>query len=376
MMRILFILFLLLSGATVKAQKQALPAVSYRNTEHAMLLSTNVGDSFQVYISLPEGYKPDSTKRYAVIYLTDADYSFGMTKDIANYLSWGNKIPEHILVGIAYGGSQAIWGQKRQRDFLPIANKDIYLSGGAPKFAAFLQQELIPFIDNRYKTKTADRALIGMSYGGVFASYMLLQHPGLFKRYIIGTTPFGYDNKVLFNYEEQFAKANKDMDARVYASVGGAENYFFKDFDSFTKKLQDRGYKSLKFKAEVLPDEVHESVGGGTLARGLRWIYDGYATEDKKVMPIKGSMAKLYEGRYIFQNNIVIVTAKEDYLVIKEEKGGPELEIIAESETRFFSKTQPMEFEFHKDKGKITGFSVLGQKAMEFKRVEESKGKK
>jgi predicted alpha/beta superfamily hydrolase len=375
-MRLLFILFLLFSVTGAYAQTETLPVVPYRNTEWRRLASVNVGDTFQLYISLPDGYHPDSATRYAAIYLTDADYSFGMTKDIANYLALGKKIPPHILVGIAYGGSIGNWGQKRQRDFLPVANKDIYLSGGAPKFAAFLEQELVPYIDSLYRTNKKDRALIGMSYGGVFASYMLLRHPGVFKRYIVGTTPFRYENGLLFGYEKQYAETHKDMPAKVYASMGGAEHYALNEFDSFSKKLQGRAYKNLRFKAEVLPDEVHESVGGGTLARGLRWIYENYFYEDKSIAQLRPDVLRQYAGKYHFNGFNITIHPKEASLLLKVENDGSEMEIYPESETVFFSKKDPIEFRFQIENKKATGFTFTGKGEMHFTRTAESKGKK
>jgi hypothetical protein len=353
------------------------PPVPGKHTHFRTMTSRHVKEAFQLLISLPPDYHPDSAKRYAVIYLTDADYSFGMTKDIANYLNWGQELPEHIIVGVAYGGNVANWGQKRQRDFLPVANKDIYLSGGAPQFTDFLEKELIPFVDSAYRTKPQDRTLIGMSYGGVFGTYVLLKRPGIFKRYILGTTYFGYEKDVLYTYEKEYAASHADLPARVYASVGGAETYALKHFEDFTKILTDRKYPNLKFKAEVLPDEVHSSVGGGTLARGLRWVFDGYFYDERKIVPLAPEQYEKYTGLYELaaDNFKVTILRKDNGLVLKTEDGKQVIEFLPESELNFFAKKEKLELAFYQEKKKVAGFVIRGQEGR-FTRVEPAAAKK
>lgn len=353
------------------------PPVPGKHTHFRVITSRHVGEELQLHISLPADYHPDSARRYAVIYLTDADYSFGMTKDIANYLNWGKEIPEHIIVGVAYGGTVGNWGVKRQRDFTPVASKDVYLSGGGPKFADFLEKELIPFVDSAYKTKPLDRTLIGMSYGGVFGTYVLLKRPGIFKRYILGTTYFGYNNDLLFTYEKEYAATHKDLPARVYTSMGGAETYALKQFEDFNKALAGRQYPNLKFKAEVLPDEVHSSVGGGTLARGLRWVFDGYFYDERKIVQLTPQLYDQYAGTYEHPEGKlrVAVYRKDSILVLKPEGGGEEIEIFPESEASFFAKKEKLQLAFYQEKKKVAGFTIQGDNTR-FRRVASGPARK
>jgi hypothetical protein len=255
-------------------------------------------------------------------------------------------------------------GVKRQRDFLPVANKDVYLSGGAPQFTDFLEKELIPFVDSAYRTKPHDRTLIGMSYGGVYGTYVLLKRPGIFKRYILGTTYFGYEKDQLYTYEKEYAASHADLPARVYASVGGAETYALKHFEDFTNGLAGRKYPNLKLKAEVLPDEVHASVGGGTLARGLRWVFDGYFYDERKIVPLAPELYDQYAGQYEHAEEKFKVTMyrKDNVLVLKTEDGKEEIEFFPESESDFFAKKEKLQLAFYQEKKKVAGFVIQGKK--------------
>jgi pimeloyl-ACP methyl ester carboxylesterase len=253
----------------------------------------------------------------------------------------------------------------------------VYLSGGAPQFTDFLEKELIPFVDSVYRTKPQDRTLIGMSYGGVYGTYVLLKRPGIFKRYILGTTYFGYENDQLYTYEKEYAASHADLPARVYASVGGAETYALKHFEDFTRVLADRKYPSLKLKAEVLPDEVHSSVGGGTLARGLRWVFDGYFYDDRRIVPLAPERYDEYAGLYEHSDHKFKVTLvrKDNALVLRTEDGKEEIEFFPESESDFFAKKEKFQLAFYQEKKKVAGFVLQGKEGR-FKRIPPGAGKK
>jgi len=59
------------------------------------------------------------------------------------------------------------------------------LAGGADNFKKFMQEELVPFIDSNYRTVKNDRTIAGLSFGGLFAAYVLFAEPSLFQRYIL-----------------------------------------------------------------------------------------------------------------------------------------------------------------------------------------------
>ncbi|HEY0245844.1 MAG TPA: alpha/beta hydrolase-fold protein, partial [Mucilaginibacter sp.] len=66
--------------------------------------------------------------------------------------------------------------------------------GGAAVFLGFIEKELMPMIDSKYKSDPANRTLYGYSMGGLFGSYVLFTKPALFKNILIGSPALGYDN--------------------------------------------------------------------------------------------------------------------------------------------------------------------------------------
>jgi predicted alpha/beta superfamily hydrolase len=67
-------------------------------------------------------------------------------------------------------------------------------SGGADRFLDFIQTELIPEIDRRYRTE-ACRIFTGHSLGGLIAIYILVNCPEMFQAYIASSPSLWWDDQ-------------------------------------------------------------------------------------------------------------------------------------------------------------------------------------
>ncbi len=148
-----------------------------------------IGRPFHIFVRYPEGYDPAKPVQYPTVYVLDGDSLFPMIAPHHLFLHYDDKLPEAIIVGIAYGG----FGpeiNKRGFDYsmpAPDADKD---QGGAPAFHAFIKNELIPQIETRYRSDPAKRILIGQSRGGHFVHYSAMVDPDLFWGRVASTTNF------------------------------------------------------------------------------------------------------------------------------------------------------------------------------------------
>jgi hypothetical protein len=264
---------------------QAPPLVLER-TEVRKLTSKENGVAYKLYISLPHGYG-EPGKKFPVVYLLDANYSFLIARNITDHLSERKDLRELILVGIAYDGPKPAHGEwqsesyhrNRTRDYTPKFWPDggygpemQKVSGGGPKFRAFLERELIPFIDKNYATLRGDRTLVGHSYGGLFASWNVVTSPPLFQWYIIVSPSLWYANRWIFGLG-----LPKSLNARVYLAVGStegnSEHDMVVDLRAFAKKLNTIPEISVSY--GVLEEENHNSVFPRALSNGLRFVFDG-----------------------------------------------------------------------------------------------------
>ena len=272
----LLIVFSLILIKVVSAQEisDAEDKTNLYNTHVKGFHSTIIDDDFYIYISLPDGYE-ESVKKYPVLYVLDGDISFGMATSIARYLQFGNTIPELIIVGIGYGALRKSKGNDRNRDYTISNNRNRPGSGGAPKFRKFLQEELLPYIDDEFRTIPDDRTLNGYSLGGLFALYTLFTEPELFNRYIIGSPHLAWDNFRIFNVQEEAFNSFDDINARLFISVGSEQSQetYFEPIDSMVTVIQEKGYQNLKLYTKVFDGGTHLICPPEALTYGLVAVF-------------------------------------------------------------------------------------------------------
>src|SRR5580765_6801880 len=132
-------------------------------------------------------------QRYPVVYLLDGDSHFDSVVGMIHQLSSVNAntiCPEMIVVGIP--------NTDRTRDLTPThVDTDAFkTSGGGEKFLAFIEKELIPYIDSHYQT-TPYRMFVGHSFGGLIVMDALVNHTDLFNTYVAIDPSLWWDKKNL-----------------------------------------------------------------------------------------------------------------------------------------------------------------------------------
>lgn len=257
---------------------------------YVLTSSVHQDRQYQISVALPITYK-NSNQSYPVLYSLDANGEFGIIAETARMLAMEKKIPQLIVVGIGYPtGGRFLYSVKyRTLDYTPTVDekwlaeeKSLGLpeilvpagTGGAPKFLQFIRQQLIPFIEKKYRVKAEDRVLLGHSLGGLFTTYALLQGDGLFQRFVIGSPSLWWQDRVMFKVEDKYAQTHKALPARVFISAGSNDTErvvpTFKDFVTVLKK---RNYVDFKWESHSFENETHISVVPATISRGLRSIY-------------------------------------------------------------------------------------------------------
>ena len=137
--------------------------------DYFALRSKVMGSTYHIYIRLPEGYASKPTTYYPIIYLLDGDSAFPLIAPEHLFLTYDEKLPEAIIVGIAYGSFSP-----------PINHREIDFGPRAADFQRFLATELIPSVEHRTRADPAKRILVGQSFGGNFVLYSAFTQPELF----------------------------------------------------------------------------------------------------------------------------------------------------------------------------------------------------
>jgi predicted alpha/beta superfamily hydrolase len=277
---IMITVFLFFCPNRIQAQttQTHLSKVCLENTEQFSIASKYVaGEKYIIQVGLPIGY-PHSKKSYPVLYVLDGDKSFGMTKEIADWLIWRDEIKDIIVVGISYGQGTNIWWEKRARDYTYCKDtvfKDYPNAGGADNFLKFVKNELFPIINNKYRTSQDSTAIMGLSFGGLLSSYVLFTQPDMFKDYIIIAPALIWNDNGILKMEVDYFNKHKELNKMVYMAYGSLDNkdWIINPTNELIQTIQVRNYEGLKFIPQVFEGETHISVYPVALTHGLKTLF-------------------------------------------------------------------------------------------------------
>lgn len=274
-------------------------------TEIHYLRSDHVGDEFKLFVGHC-GTEPGDASPAPVLYITDANGSFGSAVDIIRSMQLALHLPPLLVVGIGYRlGALHETIALRTRDLTPSVDQSFAalfpeqkVMGGAPALLAFIQTGLKPWVESRYRVDPNDATYFGHSFGGLFGTYVLLTAPQTFQRYGLGSPSLWWDGGVIFDYESRYAEAHTDLPAKVFFGVGAHETHegrqreaarlppalrqkaaarqidMVEEMERLAKRLKDRSYPSLTIASAVFPDEFHVTVPHLNLSRALRFLFE------------------------------------------------------------------------------------------------------
>lgn len=294
-MSISFLLALLCVCSSGYAKQIALP-----NTEIKLITSKENNVKYKLFISLPEGYytkgQHSYRESYPVFYLLDPDVEFSLAENIARTLVNYDTIKPFIIVGIGYQDQDLStmaskifwdkWALNRARDYIPIkihTGKEDFeggdaeykglaaLTGGSEKFKEFIEKELIPYIDRSYRT-TKERALSGHSQGGLFTTWMMLNYPSIFEKYIILGPSLWVEKGQLI---KEAHKLNASAEITAYFAVGSLEHDANRSMVEEVKLFYSGLPKNTGFKSklEIIDDENHVSMVPAALTKGFKFLF-------------------------------------------------------------------------------------------------------
>jgi predicted alpha/beta superfamily hydrolase len=230
-------------------------------------------------IYLPDGYEKGDAK-YPVIYLLDgsADEDFIHIVGLVQFNSfpWINRVPKSIVVGIA--------NTDRKRDFTfpttVAADKNRYpTTGKSENFIGFIEKELQPFIEKKYRTNSS-KTIIGESLGGLLATEILFKKPQLFDRYIIVSPSLWWDNGSLLKLSPAISNENFSQKTDIYIGVGKEgltpsepPRVMEVDANLLAEKIRGTKSKSVNVFFDYLPQEDHATIGHQAVFNAFRMLY-------------------------------------------------------------------------------------------------------
>ncbi|PSL43904.1 hypothetical protein CLV51_107216 [Chitinophaga niastensis] len=225
---------------------------------------------------------------YPVLYVLDGDAHFASLMTMIFQLSVINgntALPQMIIVGIPNTS------RNRSRDLTPFSNASDKTSGGGEKFTAFLEKELIPYIDNHYATAPY-RIFIGHSLGGLLVANTLISHPGIFNAYVAIDPSLWWDNSHLLKEADHQLQQNNYKGKSFFLAIAHTMNPAL----DTVQIRKDTALGSIHTTAILQLSEQLKKYSGNN----LRWKSKYYEDDDHNSIPLIAAYDAL---RFIFHNN-------------------------------------------------------------------------
>ena len=218
-----------------------LAAYEMPRTQVAPIKDSKKGRQYELYIKLPEEYSENTDVKYPVIYTTDATVHMEMLYGATEFL-----MPNVILVGISYQkdlvGKPPFVSRFRDYEVTEYGKPETQarLEGGqVSHYLDFIRNEVIPYVDTKYRTIPNERSYFGYSLGGAFGAYTLFAQPDTFKNYILGSPAFRQSSlQYIDEFEEKTALGQEDMNVNVFVSLGELEEKSAESVDHFMSVLR------------------------------------------------------------------------------------------------------------------------------------------
>jgi predicted alpha/beta superfamily hydrolase len=206
------------------------------------------------------------------VYVLDGDSLFPILAADQLFLTYDEGIPDVIVVGIAYGSfDPAI--NRRDLDYVQADGSSLGdQQRGAAAFHRFLQSELIPDVERRYRTVPERRVLFGQSLGGDFVLYSAFTHPDVFWGLIAS-------NPTLDPVRDRFLLSptpSKRRDIGLVVTSGSRDRPRDRSRAvAWFHTWQDRGDAPWKLKTATIEGGTHSANSVDSYRIGMTWLFDG-----------------------------------------------------------------------------------------------------
>lgn len=249
--------------------------------ENVKIHSKELNQEREIFIYTPKGYEKNTLVSYDIIYVFDSQDRefFDFTHSIISFLSDTSK--KYIVVGITSPYIEKS-DYARNNDLLPELETDYSkkhfgkYSGNADNFLKYVKNEVVPYIDKNYRTRSK-RIAVGHSLSASFILYSMIKEPYLFNDYFAISPNLAYDNerlaRELLNFD--FPKLRQTF---LYISNANEGNYWEQWIPARDKVYSfienSNKIENIHFIIKKFPNESHWSTFAPSLNYGLKEYFE------------------------------------------------------------------------------------------------------
>jgi predicted alpha/beta superfamily hydrolase len=280
------LLFLCVVMGPVLAQAQTVTNNAIVIGRVDSVTSAVLKETRKVWVSVPASASDPTyaKQRYPVLYLLDGDRHFEYTAGMMQRLSkvTNKAYPETIVVGIPNTFRTRDLTPSRPTSVEDMSPEEVKATGGGENFTAFLEKELIPYIEAHYPA-TAHRTLIGHSFGGLLVMNTLVHHPNLFENYVAIDPSMDWDDEKLLKQAHAAFAQPRFSGRKLFvasASATGLDSVLAAAFTRSKWKLREElahnPSNGLRSAFRYYPTDTHNSVTILATYDALNYLFQPY----------------------------------------------------------------------------------------------------
>lgn len=275
--------------------------------EKSRLFSSVLKEEREIFVHLPKSYQDSTVKpaSYPVIYLLDGEMNFEFFAPMTDYFSKNPfaTIPECIVVGIKNTDRTRNFTPTKASVKSPLNGKTLFEnSGGAEDFIQFLEKELKPFVNKKYRTSSYS-ILAGHSFGGLLVIQSMISHPDYFNAYVAVDPSLWWDQEVMIGRTKNYLQTHQQrFPDNIVLYLAQADNEeknkawnqdMVAAIQKFNALVQDNN--SLRYGYAFYKGEDHGTISYPAYYQALRFVFGGFKTDVKEVARHPELLMKSYE---------------------------------------------------------------------------------
>jgi len=266
-------------------------------TKYEEFPSVKLDQERQIKIQLPRNYEKNIEKTYPLFIVLDGDYMFEAVAGNVDYYSYWEDMPEAIVVGVNQADTRMDDSLYSDQNFLPV--------GSGANFFEFLGLELIPYLNETYRTANF-RAIVGHGETANFLNYYLFKDDPLFHAYIAISPDLAPEMETriterLLQFESQkfYYLATSDNDLRAVK----------KGVEVLNTNLSSIENPKLQYDFDNFEGPSHYSVVAHAIPKALESIFNVFQPISKKeykenILTYEGSPVNYLIEKYDMINNL------------------------------------------------------------------------
>jgi len=264
------------SAVSASAQNQG--RSPYVVADVIVIHSKILNEDRKIFVYNPDDVGGNVLPAYPVLYLIEENDMPMVTGTVKYLSSYNEQIPAMLVVGID-GGNDRI------RDLTPThalydnmgkldTSSDSWLksSGGGDKFLQFVREEVMPYVEQHYRTAPF-KILAGHSVGGLTSLYALVAHPDMFNAYIAVSPSLWWDRGAMLSLARSKLNIPNGEKTFLYVADCPEVGPFHTYMSGFLSLLKEKRPAGLSYSHRFYVTETHGSIAAKAYYDGLRFLY-------------------------------------------------------------------------------------------------------